>query len=165
LENLARVLFLIRPLDAQVSPHVRDRVSTSLLDRRGVRPADDASQRSVPGPEEAAEAACPSLAGQLLVAAPWIGDPDFERTVVLIVADGPEGAVGIVINKPIGEQPLADGFKALGQKKADVTGGARIFGGPVQPEGGSAVLMANRRYYNFPDHGSFATHEFPCVWL
>ena len=72
----------------------------------------------MPGPDETAEAARPSLAGQLLVAAPWIGDPDFERTVVLIVEDGPDGAVGIVINKPIGEQPLADVFKALGQKKA-----------------------------------------------
>src|SRR6202007_1439955 len=39
LENGARVLSLIRPADAQVS-HVRDRVSTSLLDRRGVGPAD-----------------------------------------------------------------------------------------------------------------------------
>ena len=81
----------------------------------------------MPGPDEAAEAARPSLAGQLLVAAPWIGDPDFERTVILIVEDGPDGAVGIVINKPIGEQLLADVFKALGQKKGDVTGSVRVF--------------------------------------
>jgi hypothetical protein len=30
---------------------------------------------AVPGPDEAPEATRPSLAGQLPVAAPWIGDP------------------------------------------------------------------------------------------
>ena len=34
---------------------------------------------ALPGSDEAP--ARPSLAGQLLVAAPWIGDPRFERTV------------------------------------------------------------------------------------
>ena len=63
---------------------------------------------ALPGPDEAP--ARPSLAGQLLVAAPWIGDPRFERAVILIVEDGPDGAVGIVINKPIGEQPLASAY-------------------------------------------------------
>ena len=84
---------------------------------------------ALPGPDEAP--ARPSLAGQLLVAAPWIGDPRFERAVILIVEDGPDGAVGIVINKPIGEQPLANVLKALGQKESDVPGSVRIFsGGP-----------------------------------
>ena len=69
---------------------------------------------ALPGPDEAP--ARPSLAGQLLVAAPWMGDPRFERAVILIVKHGPGGAIGIVINKPIGEQPLASFFKALGQK-------------------------------------------------
>ena len=59
----------------------------------------------LPGPDEAQ--ARPSLVGQLLVAAPGVGDPRFERTVILIVEQGPDGALGIVINKPIGEQPLA----------------------------------------------------------
>jgi putative transcriptional regulator len=98
--------------------------------------------RALPGPGEAP--ARPSLAGQLLVAAPWIGDPHFERTVILVVQDDPGGAVGIVINKPIGEQPLASVFKALGQKEGDVTGSVRIFsGGPVQPEAGFVVHSAD----------------------
>src|ERR1700752_594808 len=75
---------------------------------------------ALPGSDEAP--ARPSLAGQLLVAAPWMGDPRFERTVILVVEHGPGGAFGIVINKPIGEQPLASVFKALGQKEGDVTG-------------------------------------------
>ena len=33
-----------------------------------------------------------------------MGDPRFERAVILIVEDGPGGAMGIVINKLIGEQ-------------------------------------------------------------
>ena len=72
------------------------------------------------GPDEAQ--ARPSLVGQLLVAAPGVGDPRFERTVILIVEQGPDGTLGIVINKPIGEQPLASVFKALGQKDGDATG-------------------------------------------
>ena len=82
---------------------------------------------ALPGPDEAQPR--PSLVGQLLVAAPGMGDPRFERTVILIVEHGPDGALGIVINKPIGEQPLASVFKALGQKDGDVTGSVRAING------------------------------------
>ena len=99
---------------------------------------------ALPGSDEAP--ARPSLAGQLLVAAPSMGDPSFKRTVILIVQHGPGGAFGIVINKPIGEQPLASVFKALGQKESNVTGSVRIFsGGPVQPELGFVVHSADYR--------------------
>jgi len=40
------------------------------------------------------------LAGRLLVASPGLGDPNFVRTVVLLVEHGPEGAVGLVLNRP-----------------------------------------------------------------
>ncbi|MEN3315853.1 MAG: putative transcriptional regulator [Acidimicrobiaceae bacterium] len=40
------------------------------------------------------------LTGRLLVAAPALRDPNFDRTVVLIVAHGDEGAVGVVLNRP-----------------------------------------------------------------
>ena len=93
-------------------------------------------------PDEAP--ARPSLAGQLLVAAPSMGDPHFERTVILIVKHDPDGAVGIVINKPIGETSIASVLEALGQKGGDVTGDMRVFsGGPVQPEIGFVVHSAD----------------------
>ena len=89
-------------------------------------------------PDEAP--APPSLAGELLVAAPSMDDPRFERTVILIIQHSPDGAVGIVINKPIGETSIASVFEALGQKSGDVSGDVRVFsGGPVQPEVGFVV--------------------------
>ena len=88
----------------------------------------------------------PSLAGQLLVAAPSMGDPSFERTVILIIEHSPSGALGIVINKPIGETSIASVFEALGQKGSDVAGDVRVFsGGPVQPEVGFVVHSADYR--------------------
>ena len=41
-----------------------------------------------------------SHAGRLLVATPLIADPTFERTVVLLLAHGAQGAFGIVLNRP-----------------------------------------------------------------
>ena len=43
-----------------------------------------------------------SLRGRLLVATPALGDPNFERTVVLMLEHTPEGAVGLVLNRPSG---------------------------------------------------------------
>lgn len=41
-----------------------------------------------------------SHAGRLLVATPLIGDPNFERTVLLLLAHGVDGAFGVVLNRP-----------------------------------------------------------------
>lgn len=41
-----------------------------------------------------------SLAGQLLVATPALADPNFERSVVLLLDHGDEGALGVVLNRP-----------------------------------------------------------------
>lgn len=40
------------------------------------------------------------LAGKLLVANPRLADPNFDRTVVLVLAHGDDGAIGVVINRP-----------------------------------------------------------------
>lgn len=36
----------------------------------------------------------------LLVASPRLGDPNFERTVVLVLEHGEDGALGVVLNRP-----------------------------------------------------------------
>ena len=41
-----------------------------------------------------------TFTGRLLVATPVIADPNFERTVVLILAHSDEGALGVILNRP-----------------------------------------------------------------
>jgi putative transcriptional regulator len=41
-----------------------------------------------------------SLQGQLLVASPLLLDPNFNRTVVLLLAHSEEGALGLILNRP-----------------------------------------------------------------
>src|SRR5262249_16365031 len=56
-----------------------------------------------------------SLTGELLIAAPVMTDPRFHQTVVLIAKHDHDGAFGIVINRPVGERPLALLLKAMGE--------------------------------------------------
>ncbi len=75
-----------------------------------------------------------SLTGQLLIAAPDIGDPYFDHAVVLMVRHNRQGALGVIVNKPIGETPLAQILAAMGQDASGVSGKVRVFfGGPVDP--------------------------------
>ena len=81
-----------------------------------------------------------SLAGQLLVASASLEDPNFRKTVILVVRHGQAGAFGIAINRPVGERPLAKLLEMLGEKDVAAEGTARVFaGGPVQPEAGFVI--------------------------
>jgi putative transcriptional regulator len=73
-----------------------------------------------------------SARGKLLIAGPALVDPNFWRTVVLIVEHSEEGAFGLVLNRPsetlVGEavpeiEELVDADEPL------------YIGGPVQPSG------------------------------
>lgn len=87
-----------------------------------------------------------SLVGQLLIAAPTIGDPRFSHAVILMVRHDKEGAFGIVVNRPIGERSIATLLEASGDSDPDVEGSVRVFaGGPVQPELGFVVHSAEYR--------------------
>ena len=44
-----------------------------------------------------------SLEGQLLLASPQLLDPNFVRTVILLVEHNDMGALGLVINRPTGK--------------------------------------------------------------
>lgn len=81
-----------------------------------------------------------SLAGQLLVASPDMGDPRFRQTVILMVQHNQDGALGIVINRPAEELSLAKLLEALGLDSTGIQGQVRIFaGGPVEPQSGFVV--------------------------
>jgi putative transcriptional regulator len=85
-----------------------------------------------------------SLAGQLLVATPEMGDPRFRHTVILIVQHNKDGALGIVINRPLDEVPVAKLLDALRLDSKGSQGSVRVFaGGPVQPEIGFIVHSAD----------------------
>jgi putative transcriptional regulator len=87
-----------------------------------------------------------SLAGQLLVASPEIGDARFDRTVVLLLRHNKSGAFGIVINRPIEERPLASLMEAIGDEAAGVEGRVLLFaGGPVEPEVGFILHSVDYR--------------------
>jgi putative transcriptional regulator len=70
-----------------------------------------------------------SLAGSLLLAHPALRDSNFRRTVILMTADGKDGAMGVVLNRPLGKSlGTLGGDFALGPL-ADIP----LFqGGPVQ---------------------------------
>ena len=72
-----------------------------------------------------------SLAGQLLLAHPVMREPHFKRTVVLLSAHSGEGAMGVVLNRPLGQQ-LAElnAEFALGP----LAGVPLYCGGPVEPD-------------------------------
>lgn len=74
-----------------------------------------------------------SFAGQLLIASPSLRDP-FDHGVILIAQHDRNGALGIVINRPIARRPIATVLAALGADAAGVTDSVLIFlGGPVSP--------------------------------
>lgn len=81
-----------------------------------------------------------SLTGHLLVATPALKDPNFERTVVLLVAHESNGALGVVLNRAT-EVAVAE---VLGPWAGLAGEPAVLFeGGPVQPE--SAICLARMR--------------------
>lgn len=81
-----------------------------------------------------------TLTGRLLVATPMLGDPNFRRTVVLIVEDEPEqGTLGVVLNRPT-EVPVA---RVLEPWEDLATGPPVVFkGGPVAVESALALARA-----------------------
>jgi len=84
-----------------------------------------------------------SLAGQLLIAAPEMGDPRFRQTVILMVQHTTQGALGIAINRPVEDVPVTRLLDSLGLDSEGSDGKVRLFiGGPVQPQTGFIVHSA-----------------------
>ena len=84
-----------------------------------------------------------SLQGRLLVAAPSLVDPNFWRSVVLIAEHNSEGAMGLVLNRPL-DVSVDEAVEPL-SSLVDST--ACVYrGGPVSPE--AVVALAE---FNEPD--------------
>jgi len=71
-----------------------------------------------------------SLAGHLLVAQPTLADPNFGQTVVLIVRHDAEGALGLILNRPL-ELTVKEACEALTEGECNVTG-SLYKGGPCE---------------------------------
>lgn len=78
-----------------------------------------------------------SLTNQLLIAMPGMADPNFSTTVTLICEHNNDGALGIVINRPL-QLRLGGLFEQLDVNDPDPTAANSpvLMGGPVGPERG-----------------------------
>jgi putative transcriptional regulator len=74
-----------------------------------------------------------SLRGQLLLAAPALKDPNFDRAVVFIAEHSEDGAMGLVLNRP-SDAPVAEAIPDL-EWVADSGAEIVYVGGPVAPNG------------------------------
>jgi putative transcriptional regulator len=77
--------------------------------------------------------------GRLLVASPGLVDENFHRTVILLLEHTAEGAVGVVLNRPLSlstRETLPDAYT-----DAIPEGEVIHEGGPVDPE--SVILLAD----------------------
>lgn len=78
-------------------------------------------------------------AGKLLIASPLLGDPNFRRTVVLIVEhETSEGTLGVVLNRPT-PIPVAQVFDQWTDLASDPS--VVFKGGPVAPTSALALAL------------------------
>jgi len=75
-------------------------------------------------------------AGQLLVATPRLVDPNFERTVVLLLDHDESGTLGVVLNRP---SPVPVGEILEGWQQLAAEPGVLFHGGPVGTDSALAV--------------------------
>ena len=78
-----------------------------------------------------------SIRGQLLIAGPALADPNFWRTVVLIVEHSEDGALGLVLNRPT-ETAVGEVLPQLSELIEPPVG--LLVGGPVQQS--SVIVLA-----------------------
>ena len=90
-----------------------------------------------------------NLTGQFLIAMPSMTDPYFSKTLTFICTHNQDGAMGVVINRPI-ELNVASLFKQM-QLEIQVPVSALLqaplhFGGPVQQERGFILHTPHAEY-------------------
>lgn len=86
------------------------------------------------------------LTGQLLIAMPGMDDPRFSRSVVFICAHSDTGAMGLMINKPVGDMTLSEVFSRMQITPGQEAATAPVyFGGPVETERGFVLHRGTER--------------------
>lgn len=88
-----------------------------------------------------------SLSNQLLIAMPGMADPNFATTVTLICEHNSEGALGIVVNRPM-DLKFSHLLKHLDVAEPDDAAGDLpvLNGGPVAPERGFVLHSPGETY-------------------
>lgn len=81
-----------------------------------------------------------NFTGHLLIAMPNLTDPYFAKSVTLICSHSPEGAMGVVINRPT-DMTYGILFEKIGLTLVNIGLAEQpvLFGGPVQPERGFVI--------------------------
>lgn len=75
-----------------------------------------------------------NLTGKMLIAMPGMRDPRFEHSVILVCAHSDDGAMGLVVNRPLPEIGFTDLLAQLGIDTGAATLDIPVrFGGPVEP--------------------------------
>ncbi len=73
------------------------------------------------------------LTGQLLIAMPAMADPRFQQSVIYMCAHTPEGAMGLVLNRPIVKPTFDDLLKQLSVEPLPPVRQIKLCaGGPVE---------------------------------
>jgi putative transcriptional regulator len=88
-----------------------------------------------------------NLTNQFLIAMPSLKDPNFERTVTYICAHNEEGAMGIVINKPL-DIELGEIFEQMDIPAGNTEAYNKMIfhGGPVYTNRGFILHQANQKW-------------------
>jgi len=86
------------------------------------------------------------LTGQLLIAMPGMGDPRFDGSVVFLCDHSGEGAMGLIVNKPVPEVSFAEMIGQLGIEAMQPPRVPILFGGPV--ETGRGFVLHSGEYGN-----------------
>lgn len=85
------------------------------------------------------------LAGRLLVATADMRDPRFVESVIYMVRHDAAGAMGLVVNRPLRQVPLARLLEQFGLEAGGVQGGLLVhWGGPV--DAGKAFVLHTSDY-------------------
>ncbi len=73
------------------------------------------------------------LTGQLLIAMPSMADPRFQQSVIYVCAHTPDGAMGLVLNRPIVKPTFDDLLKQLNVEPVPPAREIKLYaGGPVE---------------------------------